>query len=98
MLGILLPGRQGYIELNLRLVLAAALAFTENTASTLAFSAAQRGVGGGVFLYLLPGFSGALGALLLCWGDMRRYRWSRWKDLVRVQRPRNRIERERVTT
>ena len=98
MLGILLPGRQGYIELNVRLVLAAALAFTENTASTIAFSAAQRDVGGGVFLYLLPGFSGGLGALLLCWGDMRRYRWSRWKELVRAQRARNRIERERVTT
>ena len=69
-LGVLVPGRQGYAELIVRLVLAIGLAFLENTASTIAFTAAQRDIGGGAFLYLLPAVSSGLqGAILLCWGD-----------------------------
>jgi len=84
MLGILVPGRQSFAELTVRLALAAGLVFFENAASTIAFSAAQREVGNGLLLYLLPAVSGGLGALLLCWGDMHFHRWSQWKNLLRT--------------
>jgi lipopolysaccharide export LptBFGC system permease protein LptF len=85
-LGVLVPGCQGSTEVIVRLVLAIALAFAENTASTIAFTAAQRDVGGDAYLYLLPAVSGGLGAMLLWWGDMRLYRWSRWGSLLRPMR------------
>jgi lipopolysaccharide export LptBFGC system permease protein LptF len=94
-LGILVPGQQGYAELIVRLVLALSLTFAENTASTIAFSAAQRDVGGGAFLYLLPGVSGSLGALLLYRGDMRLHRWSRLRNLLWPARKEARGERMR---
>jgi lipopolysaccharide export system permease protein len=82
-LGILVPGRQGFTELAVRLAVALALTFAENSASTILFSAAQRHVEGGPYLYLLPATSAGIGAVLLCWGDMRLYRWSRWTRLWR---------------
>jgi lipopolysaccharide export system permease protein len=82
-LGILVPGRQGFTELAVRLGLALALTFAEISASTIIFSAAQRHVEGGPFLYLLPATSAGIGAFLLCWGDMRLYRWSRWTKIWR---------------
>jgi lipopolysaccharide export system permease protein len=80
-LGILVPGHQGKTGLIVRLGLALSLSFAENTASTIAFAAAQRHLEGAPLLYLLPGLSGGLGAALLCWGDMRLDRWSRWTRL-----------------
>jgi lipopolysaccharide export system permease protein len=82
-MGVLIPGRQGFTELGVRLVLALVLSFAENTTSTIIFSAAQRHVEGGPLLYLLPAAAGGIGALLLCWGDMRLYRWSRWTRMWR---------------
>jgi lipopolysaccharide export LptBFGC system permease protein LptF len=82
-LGILVPGRQGFTELAVRLGLALALTFAELSASTIIFSAAQRHVEGGPFLYLLPATSAGIGVFLLCWGDMRLYRWSRWTRIWR---------------
>ena len=77
MLGILVPGLQGYTELAVRLSVAVGLAFAENSASTIAFAMAQRSASAAPLLYLLPMLSGGAGALLLCAGDRHLQRWVR---------------------
>jgi lipopolysaccharide export system permease protein len=75
LLGVLVPGLQGYAELIVRLLLAAALSFAETAASTIAFVIAQRRAEVVPLLYLLPLIPGAIGALLLFVGDRQLPRW-----------------------
>jgi lipopolysaccharide export LptBFGC system permease protein LptF len=75
LLGVLVPGLQGYGELLIRLAVALGLAFAENSASTIAFAMAQRSASAAPFLYLLPVISGGVGALLLSAGDRHLQRW-----------------------
>jgi lipopolysaccharide export LptBFGC system permease protein LptF len=75
LLGVLIPGLQGYAELIVRLLIAVVLAFAENAASTIAFVFAQRRAEVVPLLYLLPLVPGAIGALLLFVGDRRLPRW-----------------------
>ena len=75
LLGVLVPGLQGYAELIVRLLLAIALSFAESSASTIAFVAARRHVEMMPLLYLLPVIPGAMGALLLYLGDRHHPRW-----------------------
>ena len=77
-LGILVPGRQGYTELFIRLVLALGAAFAENSASTVIFAMTQRTMEAAPLLYILPLLSAGIGALLLCAGDSHFGRWARW--------------------
>ena len=75
LLGLLVPGLQGYAELIVRLLLAAALTFAESSASTIAFVTAQRHADVIPLLYLLPLIPAGLGALLLSLGDRHHPRW-----------------------
>lgn len=75
LLGLLVPGLQGYAELIVRLLLAAALTFAESSASTFAVVAAQRHAEVVPLLYLLPLVPSAIGALLLFLGDKHHLRW-----------------------
>jgi hypothetical protein len=75
LLGVLVPGLQGYGELIVRLLLAIALSFAESSASTIAFVAARRHADAMPLLYLLAVFPGAVGALLLWLDDRRHPRW-----------------------
>lgn len=75
LLGLLVPGLQGYAELIVRLLLAAALTFAESSAATVAFVVAQRHAEVAPLLYLLPLVPGGLGALLLSLGDRHHPRW-----------------------
>jgi lipopolysaccharide export LptBFGC system permease protein LptF len=75
LLGVLIPGLQGYAELIVRLLLATALTFAESSVSTVAFVVAQRHAEMVPLLYLLPAIPGAIGALLLFLGDRHQTRW-----------------------
>jgi lipopolysaccharide export system permease protein len=75
LLGVLIPGLQGYAELIVRLLLAIALSFAESAASTIGFVIAQRHAGIVPLLYLLPIIPGGVGALLLFLGDRHQPRW-----------------------
>jgi lipopolysaccharide export LptBFGC system permease protein LptF len=90
LLGVLVPGLQGYGELFVRLGIAVGLAFGENSASTIAFATAPRHAEAAPLLYLLPVVSGCAGALLLSQGDrhlqrhMRRLKfWRGWAPPAR---------------
>ena len=86
LLGVLIPGLQGYAELIVRLLMAIALSFAENSASTIAFVLAQRHAEMCPFLYLLPLMSGGIGAALLFLGDRHHPRWLRTPKLWRAKR------------
>jgi len=75
LLGLLIPGLQGYAELIIRLLLAVVLSFAEGSASTAAFVVAQRHAEMVPLLYLLPVIPGAIGAALLLLGDHHHLRW-----------------------
>jgi lipopolysaccharide export system permease protein len=75
LLGVLIPGLQGYAELIVRLLLATALTFAESSVSTVAFVIARRNAEIVPLLYLLPVIPGGIGALLLFLGDRHQTRW-----------------------
>lgn len=75
LLGVLVPGLQGYGELIVRLLVAIALSFAESSAATIAFVAARQHADAMPLLYLLAVFPGVVGALLLWLGDRRHPRW-----------------------
>jgi lipopolysaccharide export LptBFGC system permease protein LptF len=83
LLGVLVPGLQGYAELLVRLGLAVALLFAENSAATIAFIVAHRHAEAAPLLYLLPLTSGGIGTLLLVTGDRHISRWLRLPKLRR---------------
>jgi lipopolysaccharide export system permease protein len=85
LLGVLVPGLQGYAELIIRLLVAVGLSFAENSASTVAFVLAQRHAEICPLLYLLPLTSGGIGAALLCLGDRHHPRWLRTPKLWRAK-------------
>nr|UXE44087.1 hypothetical protein Hi04_10k_c1074_00006 [uncultured bacterium] len=75
LLGLLIPGLQGYGELIVRLLLAGALTFAETSAATVIVVLTQRHAEAIPLLYLLPVMPAAIGVSLLYWGDRLHPRW-----------------------
>jgi len=75
LLGLLVPGLQGYSELIVRLLLAAGLTFAESSASTVIVMVTQHHANAIPLLYLLPVVAASIGSLLLYLGDRLHPRW-----------------------